>query len=48
MKKKQATSTLKNVADLAGVSLATASRVLSHADYPVSEERRKRILPQTY
>lgn len=44
MKKKQATSTLKNVADLAGVSLATASRVLSHADYPVSEERRKRIL----
>lgn len=35
---------LKQVASLAGVSLATASRVLSGSDYPVSAERRERVL----
>lgn len=37
-------ATLQDVADRASVSLSTASRVLSHSDYPVSEELSKRIL----
>lgn len=35
---------LKQVANRAGVSLATASRVLSGSDYPVSAELRERVL----
>ena len=35
---------LKKVARLAGVSLATASRVLSGSDYPVTNELRDRVL----
>lgn len=37
-------SNLKQVARQAGVSLATASRVLSGSTYPVSEELRERVL----
>lgn len=37
-------TTLLEVAEHAGVSLATVSRVLSNADYPVSPETRKRVL----
>ena len=36
--------TLKDVASTAGVSLATASRVLSGSNYPVSEALRERVL----
>jgi LacI family transcriptional regulator len=36
--------TLQQVATLAGVSLATASRVLSKSDYPVRPETRARVL----
>ena len=36
-------STLKDVAARAGVSLASASRVLSNSDYPVSEAKKKRV-----
>lgn len=35
---------LKQIAERAGVSLATASRVLSGSDYPVKEEMRARVL----
>jgi LacI family transcriptional regulator len=35
---------LMDVAKKAGVSLATASRVLSRSDYPVSEELRERVM----
>lgn len=35
---------LKQIAEQAGVSLATASRVLSGSDYPVKEELRQRVL----
>ena len=35
---------LKQIAEAAGVSLATASRVLSGSDYPVKEELRTRVL----
>lgn len=35
---------LKAVAERAGVSLATASRVISRSDYPVREELRERVL----
>jgi LacI family transcriptional regulator len=35
--------TLKDVADRAGVSSATASRVLSGSDYPVNDEMRRRV-----
>ena len=42
--KKKSTSTLKDVARAAGVSLSTASRVLSSADYPVSPELRSRVV----
>ena len=44
MKKTEKTSTLKNVATLANVSLSTASRVLSNSDYPVSKELKEKIL----
>jgi LacI family transcriptional regulator len=37
-------TTLTDVAQVAGVSIATASRVLSHSDYPVREETRRRVL----
>lgn len=43
-KKASGSATLKDVATAAGVSLATASRVLSNSDYPVSNELRKKIL----
>jgi DNA-binding LacI/PurR family transcriptional regulator len=36
--------TLTDVAQVAGVSIATASRVLSQSDYPVREETRDRVL----
>lgn len=39
-----ATVNLKQIAELAGVSLATASRVLSGSDYPVKEELRAKVL----
>ncbi|WP_149678658.1 LacI family DNA-binding transcriptional regulator [Thermoclostridium caenicola] len=35
--------TIKDVAALAGVSVATVSRVLSNADYPVSKELRSKV-----
>lgn len=35
---------LKQIAEQAGVSLATASRVLSGSDYPVKEDLRQRVL----
>ncbi len=35
---------LKTIAEKAGVSLATASRVLSGSDYPVKDELRERVL----
>lgn len=38
------TVNLKQIAEAAGVSLATASRVLSGSDYPVKEELRRRVL----
>lgn len=37
------TTNLKDVAQAAGVSLATASRVLSGSNYPVSAESRRRV-----
>lgn len=43
MRKKEKRATIKDVAALAGVSVATASRVLSNADYPVSKELRARV-----
>lgn len=36
-------ATIKDVAKLAGVSLATASRVLGDGDYPVREELRRKV-----
>lgn len=36
--------TIKDVAQLAGSSITTVSRVLNKSDYPVSEELKKRIL----
>lgn len=45
MKKgKSSVSTLRDVAKKADVSIATASRVLSNSDYPVSQTLRKRII----
>lgn len=44
MEKKKISSTLIDVARKAGVSTATASRVLSNADYPVSKELRKKVI----
>ena len=44
MKKTDRASTLKNVAAMAGVSLSTASRVLSNSGYPVSDLLKGRIL----
>lgn len=44
MKNKIYSSTLKDVAKQAGVSPSTASRVLSNADYPVSEALRARVV----
>ncbi|MDO4982991.1 MAG: LacI family DNA-binding transcriptional regulator [Eubacteriales bacterium] len=38
------TATLKNVAKLAGVSIATASRVLNNTNYPVKPELKKKVL----
>ncbi|MBN1311482.1 MAG: LacI family DNA-binding transcriptional regulator [Anaerolineae bacterium] len=38
------TVTLAEIAQVAGVSVATVSRVLSNADYPLKEETRQRIL----
>ena len=40
---KQKRATIKNVAEESGVSIATASRVLSNTDYPVSAELRSRV-----
>lgn len=39
-----ATVNLKMIAERSGVSLATASRVLSNSDYPVKDELRERVL----
>lgn len=36
--------TIKEIAEAAGVSIATVSRVLSNSNYPVSDEMRARIL----
>ena len=36
-------ATIRDVAKLAGVSLATVSRVLNDADYPVSAQLRQRV-----
>lgn len=36
--------TIRDVAERAGVSIATVSRVLSKSDYPVSDETRQKIL----
>ena len=36
--------TIKEVAEIAGVSIATVSRVMSNSDYPVSETTRATIL----
>ena len=36
--------TIKDIARLAGISHSTVSRVLSNADYPVSDELRERVL----
>ena len=45
MKKgKGSVSTLRDVAKKADVSIATASRVLSNSDYPVSQTLRRRII----
>lgn len=44
MKQKKRLATLADVAKAAGVSRATASRVLSGSTYPVSQELRERIL----
>lgn len=44
LKKSQNRSTVHDVANAAGVSSATASRVLSGSDYPVNERTRRRIL----
>lgn len=38
-----AAATLSDVANRAGVSIATASRVLSHADYGVADDLRERV-----
>jgi len=37
-------TSITEVARLAGVSIATASRVVSEADYPVSTQTRERVL----
>lgn len=42
--KKGSATTLHDVAEKAGASVATVSRVLSGADYPVSEKLRQKIL----
>lgn len=44
MKNRISSSTLKDVAKRAGVSLSTASRVLSSTDYPISQELRQRVI----
>lgn len=44
MDNRKFTPTLVDVAKRAGVSVATASRVLSSADYPVSQELRKKVI----
>lgn len=44
MGSQKTTPTLVDVAKRAGVSVATASRVLSSAEYPVSQELRKKVI----
>lgn len=44
MDKTPGSVTLRDVAKAANVSVATASRVLSNSDYPVSQKLRKRII----
>lgn len=43
-KEKTKGSTIQDVAKKAGVSIATVSRVLSNADYPVSHEIKRRVI----
>ena len=43
-KRKSSIPTLQDVAKQAGVSVATASRILSNSSYPVSRELRKRVI----
>ena len=43
MYEKRATPTVSDVAEKSGLSISTTSRVLSGANYPVSEEARRRV-----